>query len=220
MNIMGPQDSISLKTLWGILREFFIPLAKYWTDLFHFFRTTAAKVHGMWSDGNAIVQWEALTQLPLAIRKAYPELFNINEGRAGSLQQAYIRHHLRPCACLTFWSSGHPWVNHIVTGGIHHVTPWHPNSVTAPFLLASRWLGPSGSPSPPLDLHWMGGRWPTWRKGRRPWTGGRLGLSGFGVGPHAARPTSATGHHGHGRPASSVATSPPPAVAQSRAVSD
>ena len=58
--------------------------------------------------------------------------------------------------------------------------PPSPTSVTAPFLPASRWLGPSGSPSPPLDLHWVGGRWPTWRKGRRPWTGGRLGRSGFG----------------------------------------
>ena len=48
--------------------------------------------------------------------------------------------------------------------------PPSPTSVTVPFLPASQWLGPSGSPSPPLNLHWVGGLWPTWRKRRRPWT--------------------------------------------------
>ena len=114
-------------------------------------------------------------------------------------------------------------LGHFVTGGRHHVIPRHPPPSLPPSSQpAGDWV-PLG---PPVrrwtSTGWGGGGR---HEGREGGHGLVDGLDGqvLGVGPHtgcgpAARPTSATAHHGHGRPASSVATTPPPAVAQSRAV--
>ena len=114
------------------------------------------------------------------VRKVEPDSFNFDERLQGCPISPTItcaQPHALPC-----FPSGHSWVTQSVTDRKSHVMlPRHTvTSVSTPLLPASWWLGPPGCPSPPPDLHWVGGRSPTWRKRRRPWTGGRLGPSGFG----------------------------------------
>ena len=161
------------------------------------------------------------------VRKVEPDSFNFDERLQGCPISPTItcaQPHALPC-----FPSGHSWVTQSVTDRKSHVMlPRHTvTSVSTPLLPASWWLGPPGCPSPPLDLHWVGG-------GRRhEGSEGGHGLADgldrqvLGVGPHVVGPRPPTtgsahhhhGHHGHGRSTSSVATIPPPAPSRTRACS-
>ena len=151
------------------------------------------------------------------VRKVEPDSFNFDERLQGCPISPTItcaQPHALPC-----FPSGHSWVTQSVTDRKSHVMlPRHTvTSVSTPLLPASWWLGPPGCPSPPLDLHWVGG-------GRRhEGSEGGHGLADgldrqvLGVGPHVVGPrpptTGSAHHHHHGTTATAA---PPPQLPRSR----
>ena len=177
-----------------------------------------------WQCNSSVASFDsvkALPSLPLAAREE--SSFNFYAGwKAGLISGITCVH--APAAL--------PCDLQVIPGSL---TPSRVEGITSPPVTPPPSLPPSSRPAgdwvplgPPVrrwtSTGWGGGGRHEGREGGHGLADG-LDRQVLGVGPHAgcgpaARPTSATAHHGHGRPASSVATTPPPAVAPSRAVSE